>query len=188
MSALNLLGISGSLRAASTNTLLAREAARRFGEAEFTLADIRFPLFDADLQAEEGIPEAVQTVADQIAAADAVVIATPEYNKGITGVLKNALDWISRTEGNPWLHKPVAIMSAAAGRAGGERSQNMTRLCLTPFRPRLLTGPEVMIAATKDQWDESGHLTNAFGIKLLDELMGDLRAEAILMRAQVVNP
>ncbi|MFW2542672.1 NADPH-dependent FMN reductase [Primorskyibacter sp. 2E107] len=182
MTDLTLLGISGSLRAGSTNTLLAKEAARRFGASAFALADIRFPVFDADEHDAEGIPPAVQAVADQIANADAVVVATPEYNKGISGVLKNALDWISRTEGNPWFHKPVAIVSAAAGRAGGERSQNMTRLCLTPFRPRLLTGPEVMIAATGDQWDENGHLINEFGIKLLDELMDELRTEAIRMK------
>lgn len=182
MTSLSLLGISGSLRAASTNTLLVKEAARRFDAAEFTLADIRFPLYDADLQAEEGIPEAVQRLADQIASADAVVISTPEYNKGISGVLKNALDWVSRCDGKPWMHKPVALMSAAAGRAGGERAQNMTRHCLNPFRPRLLSGPEVMIAATKDQWDDQGRLTNEFGIKLLDELMAELRAEALRMR------
>ncbi|WGW04398.1 NADPH-dependent FMN reductase [Tropicibacter oceani] len=182
MSGMTLLGISGSLRKASTNRLLLQEAARRFGEAKFIEADIRFPLFDEDLQDAEGIPEPVQRLADQIAKADAVIVASPEYNKGISGALKNALDWVSRTEGNPWRDKPVAVVSAAAGRAGGERSQNMARLALTPFRPRLLTGPEVMIAQTSQQWDDQGRLTNEFGIKLLDELMAELRAEAVRMR------
>jgi chromate reductase len=70
-----------------------------------------------------GIPAEVQELADQIAAADAVIIAGPEYNKALSGVLKNALDWVSRTKGNPWRDKPVAIMSATGGRAGGERTQ-----------------------------------------------------------------
>ncbi|MFZ7090853.1 NADPH-dependent FMN reductase [Primorskyibacter sp. 2E233] len=182
MSELKLVGISGSLRKASTNRLLLQEAARRFGEASFVEGNIRFPLFDQDLQEENGIPPEVQALADQIAEADAVIVASPEYNKGITGALKNALDWISRTEGNPWRDKPVAIVSAAAGRAGGERSQNMARLVLSPFRPRLLTGPEVTVAQTAQQWDDQGRLTNELGIKLLDELMGELRREALRMR------
>lgn len=182
MSGMKLVGISGSLRQDSTNRLLIREAARRFGEAEFIEGDIRFPLFDEDLQNGDGIPEAVLTLAGQIAAADAVIVSSPEYNKGISGALKNALDWLSRTGSNPWRDKPVALVSAAAGRAGGERSQNMTRLCLTPFRPRLLAGPEVMVAQTGQQWDEDGNLANEFTIKLLDELMAELRSEVLRAR------
>jgi len=178
MADLKLLGISGSLRRASTNRLLMREAAMRFGEADFVEADLRFPLYDGDLEDGSGIPSAVQILADQIAEADAVIIAAPEYNKGISGVLKNALDWVSRTEGNPWINKPVALMSAAAGRAGGERTQNMARLCLTPFRPHLLPGPEVLVAATSKQWDAEGKLTNEINAKALDTLMEDLRSVA----------
>lgn len=183
MEKLKLVGFCGSLRAASTNRLLMHEAKRRFGEAEFIEADLRFPLYDGDLENEAGIPEGVQTAADQIATADAVIVVTPEYNKGISGVLKNALDWISRTKGAPWANKPVALMSAAAGRAGGERTQNMARLCLSPFRPLLLTGPEVMVAATSSQWDEEGRLINEINAKALDELMAALRRHAEACRA-----
>ena len=178
MSEMTLLGLCGSLRAASTNRLLMQEAARRFDPARFIDGDIRFPLFDEDIQDGPGIPAEVQLLADQIAAADAVIVVTPEYNKGISGALKNALDWVSRTKGAPWKDKPVALLSAAAGRSGGERAQNMARLCLTPFRPRLLSGPEVLIGATGSQWDADGRLTNERGAALLDELMGLLRQEA----------
>jgi chromate reductase len=184
MTELTLVGLCGSLRAASTNRLLMHEAARRFGEARFVEGDIRFPLFDEDIQNSEGVPEAVMRLSGQIKAADAVIVVTPEYNKGISGALKNALDWLSRTGEAPWKDKPVAILSAAAGRAGGERAQNMARLCLTPFRPRLITGPEVMIGATGDQWDDEGRLTNARGQALLDELMAVLRREADWMRSR----
>ncbi|QFT61425.1 NADPH-dependent FMN reductase [Roseivivax sp. THAF30] len=183
MSELKLLTISGSLRAASTNRKLAAEAARRFGPAEVTIADIVFPVYDGDIEDGEGIPAPVQLLADQIAEADAVVISTPEYNKGISGVLKNALDWISRTEGNPWRDKPVALISSAAGRAGGERSQNMARLCLNPFRPYLLPGPEVMVGNTSQHWDDEDRLTDERAIKLLDELMTLLREAAQSRRA-----
>ena len=77
----------------------------------------------------------------------------------------------------------MAVLSAAAGRAGGERAQNMARLCLNPFRPHVLPGPEVMIAQTGDQWDADGRLTNEFGAKLLQELMDDLRRVAEANRA-----
>lgn len=173
----SLLGISGSLRAGSYNTRLVHEAARLFDPADFTLADLRLPLYDGDLEDAHGIPQEVQRLADQIAAADAVVISTPEYNKSISGVLKNALDWVSRTKGAPWRDKPVAIVSATGGRAGGERTQFALRLCLTPFRPRLLTGPEVLVGQCVDQFDDAGRLTNDRYENNLSELMQALKDE-----------
>ncbi len=171
-----LLGISGSLRKASTNTMLMRNAAEIFNADTFIEGDINFPLYNGDLEDASGIPAAVQTLADQIAAADAVIISTPEYNKAISGSLKNALDWVSRTKGSPWKDKPLAIMSAAAGRAGGERSQFSLRLAMMTFRPRILQGPEVLVASSSKEFDENGKLTGELYIKLLTELMDELRA------------
>ncbi len=171
-----LLGISGSLRKASTNTMLMRNAAQIFGADIFIEGDINFPLYNGDLEEASGIPDAVQTLADQIASADAVIIATPEYNKAISGALKNALDWVSRTKGGPWNGKPVAIMSAAAGRAGGERSQFSLRLAMMAFRPHLLQGPEVLVANSSNAFDADGKLQGEMYIKLLTTLMDDLRA------------
>ncbi|MDX8346755.1 NAD(P)H-dependent oxidoreductase [Cognatiyoonia sp. IB215446] len=170
-----LLGISGSLRKASTNTMLMRNAAEIFGPDEFIEADINLPLYNGDLEAAEGIPASVQKLADEIAAADAVIIATPEYNKAISGSLKNALDWVSRTKGGPWKGKPVAIMSATAGRAGGERSQFSLRLAMMAFRPRILQGPEVLVANSSKEFDKNGKLTGELYVKLLTELMDELR-------------
>jgi chromate reductase, NAD(P)H dehydrogenase (quinone) len=175
---LTLLGIPGALRAASTNRLLLAEARRVFGQAIQTEADLRLPLYDGDLEDRDGIPPGVQALADQIAQASAIVIATPEYNKAPPGVLKNALDWVSRTKGNPWRDKPVAIVSAAGGRAGGERSQFALRLMLTAFRPRLLTGPEVLVGNSDQAFDAEGHLIDPRYRKALDDLMAALRAEA----------
>ena len=171
-----LLGISGSLRAASTNTKLVKAAAQAFDPAEFTLADLNMPLYDGDVEERDGIPAAAQALSDQIAAADAIILSTPEYNKLLPGVLKNALDWVSRI-GPVWKDKPVAVMSAAAGRAGGERAQWTLRLALLPFRPAILPGPEVMLANSGKAFDDSGHLTDEFALKLVTELMGDLRAK-----------
>lgn len=171
-----LLGLSGSLRTASFNTMLLTEAARHFAPDTFTLGDLNLPLYNGDTEA-QGMPASVQTLSDQIAGADAVILSTPEYNKGLSGVMKNALDWVSRTEGNPWADKPVAILSATAGRAGGERAQFSLRLCMVPFRPRILQGPEVLLGQCMSAFDDNGHLKEDSYTKALAALMQALRAE-----------
>ncbi|WP_170336781.1 NADPH-dependent FMN reductase [Ruegeria arenilitoris] len=172
-----LLALSGSLRQSATNRKLVREAARLFEPGTYIEADLDLPLYDGDLEDGEGIPKKVQVLADQIAQAHAVVISTPEYNKGPSGVLKNALDWVSRTDGRPWADKPVAVMSAAAGRAGGERAQMILRAYMVPFQPRILQGPEIHIADSSNEFDEQGKLTNERYEKSLHSLMKKLRAE-----------
>jgi len=178
MSDLTLLCISGSLRQGACNRRLVREAARAFGEAKVVEADLRLPLFDEDLETAEGIPAEVQRLADQIAAADAVLISTPEYNKNLSGVLKNALDWVSRVKGNPWKDKPVALMAAAAGRAGGERAMHSLILCMMPFRANLVYGPEVFVANCDKAFDAEGRLVDAGAAKFLGMLMKKLRGAA----------
>ncbi len=173
-----LLGLSGSLRMEATNRKLMREAARLFDPGTFIEADLHLPLYDGDLETGEGIPEAVQVLADQIAQAHAVIISTPEYNKGPSGVLKNALDWVSRTSGKPWSDKPVAVMSAAAGRAGGERAQMILRSFMVPFQTRILQGPEIHLADSSNEFDAQGRLVSDRYEHTLHTLMQKLRAEA----------
>lgn len=172
-----LLGIPGALRQASTNRKLLKEAARVFGTCTYQEADLNLPLFDQDLEDAEGIPAPVQKLADQIKAADAVVISSPEYNKNVPGVLKNALDWVSRTEGAPWRDKPVSLIAASAGRAGGERMMHNLILCMMPFRANLVYGPEVFVAHSGKAFDADGQLTDERTIANLTELMQALRAE-----------
>ncbi len=176
MSELKLVGLCGSLRKESWNRKLMLAASDAFGPARFEEGNLRLPLFDEDLEA-EGMPEEVTTLKEQIKSADAVIIACPEYNKAPPGVLKNALDWLSRG-GAPWAGKPVAIMSASAGRAGGERTQFALRLMMVAFRPHLLMGPEVMIAQPSKVFDAEGKLSDKMAQKLLGELMDELRAAA----------
>jgi chromate reductase len=171
-----LLGLCGSLRSASLNAKLLQEAGHHY-DGTLTVGDLRLPLYDGDLE-DDGLPDPVAHLAQQIAEADAVAIACPEYNKAPPGVLKNALDWISRAPGGVLAKKPVAIMSAAAGRAGGERTQYMLRLMLVPFKADVLTGPEVLVASAAQQFDEDGRLTNEINLKALIELMTDLRTRA----------
>lgn len=177
MSDLTLFGLCGSLRKASYNRMLMHEAARSFG-GSFTEGDLRLPLYDGDLEEATGVPDAVKALADGISQADAVILVTPEYNQSFSGVLKNGLDWISRVEGAPWKDKPVAILSAAAGRTGGARAQYALRLAMNSMRPRLLPGPEVLVAGAMNEFDADGRLTGESYQALLDELMADLKAEA----------
>lgn len=171
-----LLGLCGSLRAPSFNRKLMVEAGRIWGGLE--VADLRLPLYDGDAEVAEGIPEGVARLASQIAAAPAVIVVTPEYNKAPSGVLKNALDWVSRVEGNPWAGKPVAIMSATGGRSGGERTQSVLRLMLQPFGPDLLQGPEVLVGQAQAQFDADGRLINERNLAALKALMAALRKRA----------
>ena len=173
---MKLLGISGSLRSNSYNTMLLTEAARLFAPDSYTLADLRLPLFDEDIKAK---PEPVLQLHDEIMMADAVIIATPEYNKNLSGVLKNALDWVSVVKPAAWAHKPVAILSAASGVTGGVRAQYSLRHCMTPFNPRILQAPEVMIGNAPEAFDEIGQLGNARTVNLLSKQMQALRAEVL---------
>ena len=176
--AVTLLGISGSLRKESVNRKLVREAARLYGPCTYVEADLNLQLYDGDLQDSIGLPTPVQTLVDQIAQADGIIIATPEYNGGVTGVLKNALDWVSRSKPHPWTGKPVAVMSAASGRAGGVRAQTMLRTCLAPFNVRLALSSEVAIAGASNEFDDDGQLLSeryqAALTKLMDALQSDI--------------
>jgi len=172
-----ILGISGSLRAESVNSKLIREAARLYGDVTFQEADLNMPLYNGDDEDRDGLPAQVQTLIDQITAADGVVIATPEYNSGITGVFKNALDWVSRSKPSPWAEKPVAVMSAAAGRAGGIRAQTMLRTCMTPFNVKIASASEVAIASADSEFDENGHLISERYVASVQRLMSALRSD-----------
>lgn len=175
---MRLLGMAGALRAGSTNRMLLAEAMRAFGPCTAETGDLRLPLYDGDLEAAAGLPPEVQRLVDQIRAADAVVIVTPEYNKSFSGVLKNALDWISRARPGPLGGKPLAIMSAADGRAGGERAQFALRLTLVPFRPDLVAGPEVLVGNSATAFDEGGRLIEPRYARNLATLMQALRTRA----------
>ncbi len=181
MSDIHLAGLSGSLRKNSSNTMLMNEAARLFAPARFTQGDMNLPLLNEDLNEGDG-PEAARRLAEVIRSADALIIATPEYNKMIPGVVKNALDWMSILKGgNPLIGKPVAIMSSAAGKAGGERSQYSLRLALVPHQARVVLAPEVTIAGANDAFDEDGRLKDPKSTEFLGKLMNALKGEMALL-------
>jgi chromate reductase len=171
---MKIVGLCGSLRAGSLNARLMRVAGQGFG-AGFVAGDLRLPLYDGDVEA-AGLPESVTHLADLIAGADGLIIASPEYNKGPSGVLKNALDWLSRVKPNPLYGKPAAMMSASAGRSGGERMQAMLRLMLAPHRMRVLTYPEVLVGNADTHFDGDTLITQSH-LDAVAAQMAALRAE-----------
>src|SRR6201993_2197198 len=123
-------------------------------------ADIgSFPLYNEDVRA-QGFPASVETFRRQIAAADALLFATPEYNYSIPGVLKNAIDWASRPPDQPFAGKPVAIMGAGAGMAGTARAQYDLRRSCVFLDMHPLNKPEVLIGQAQTKFDEQGRLTD----------------------------
>jgi chromate reductase len=149
---MRVLGISGSLRRDSYNHALLREAAERLpGGAELIeferLAEI--PPYDADLE-ELGVPEPVQALREAIREADGVLIATPEYNHSIPGVLKNALDWASRPAGKSVMNgKPAAVVGASTGMFGAVWAQAETRKVLGALGARVVES-ELPVAKAVD--------------------------------------
>src|SRR5262249_42079945 len=123
MPVLTILGISGSLRRGSYNSMLLRAAVELAPEdTRIDVASIAgIPLYDGDLEAEKGIPEPVRQLKDRIAQADGLLLVTPEYNNSIPGVFKNAIDWLSRPASDiPHVFggRPVALAGATPGRGG----------------------------------------------------------------------
>ena len=123
MSLPRVLGIAGSLRQGSYNRRLLEAATEALPDVDWTIARIRgIPPYDADIEA-RGLPPAVANLKDQVAGADALVIATPEYNHSIPGVLKNAIDWVSRPAmRSPLVGKPVVLLGASPGGGGARRA------------------------------------------------------------------
>ena len=156
---MKILGIAGSLRKGSFNRM-ALAVAQRLAPADvqfevFDLANI--PPYNEDVKA-VGWPESVKRFREAIAAADAVLITTPEYNYSIPGVLKNAIDWASRPPEQPFDGKPIAIMGASPGRLGTARAQYHLRQVFVFLNSFVLNKPEVMIAAAHQLFDEGGNL------------------------------
>ena len=166
-----ILGISGSLRRASYNTALLRAAVELMPPGMtlevFDLAPL--PMFNQD--AERPFPKPVAEFRARVAQADALLIATPEYNSSISGVLKNAIDWASRPPQQPLKGKPVAIMGASTGNFGTVRAQLHLRQILTHVGALPLGKPEVLVARAEQAFDAAGNLTEATARGLLQELL-----------------
>jgi len=156
-----IVGISGSLRAASYNAGLLRAAAALF-PAQIRIAPIRgIPLYDADLEERDGVPAQVQALKDQIAAASGLLLVSPEYNNAIPGVMKNAVDWLTRPSediARVFGDKPVAVIGVSPGGFGTILAQNAWLSVLRTLRTRPYFGGRLMVSGARKLFDEQGEL------------------------------
>ncbi|MEU3606686.1 NADPH-dependent FMN reductase [Streptomyces sp. NPDC035033] len=179
-----VLAVSGSLRADSYNTLLLR-AARKFNPGGLDIEiyeDLReIPPYDQDLDHPDRRPAAVAELRRRAAEADGILIATPEFNYSVPGVLKNALDWISTdwtgTEGLPLHRKPIAILGAAPTNFGTVRAQLALRQVFVWTDSDVVVKPEVHLFRAHERFDADGNLTDEVSIGLLRELLTALRSK-----------
>jgi chromate reductase len=172
---INILGFAGSLRKASYNKAILRAAAEVVPEdAKLEIFDLEgIPVLNQDL--EQRPPEKVKQFKEKIRAADAILIATPEYNYSVPGILKNAIDWASRPYGdNSFDDKPVAIMSASGGMLGGARAQYHLRQTFVFLNMHPLARPEVIVNFADRKIDKNGKVTDEETRKRIGELLKGL--------------
>ncbi|MFF5975453.1 NADPH-dependent FMN reductase [Streptomyces sp. NPDC012769] len=185
-----ILAISGSLRAASHNTQLLR-AALKFnpgGQDIEIYEDLRaIPPYDLDLDTPELRPAAVTELRRRVQEADGLLIATPEFNYSIPGVLKNALDWLStdwtRTEGLPLHRKPIAVLGASPANFGTVRAQLALRQIFVWTDSDVVVKPEVHVFRSHERFDADGNLTDEITIELLQQLLSALQSKIEASRA-----
>lgn len=182
---MRILAFAASLRRGSFNKRLIARAAEiaRVSGAEVDLVDFRafeMPLYDGDLDAESGLPAGARELKRRIDEAQALMISTPEYNYSVSGVLKNAIDWVSRARPMPWRGKSVYLMSASPSPMGGIRGLWQTRIPLEGCGA--LVFPDMFaLSHANEAFDERGRLRNpALEARLRKEVIGFVRlAEAV---------
>lgn len=168
----HVLGISGSLRSGSYNTQLLYEAARLMPDGmEFDRFDLSgIPLYNDDVRT-QGYPATVVELRERMEHADALLLATPEYNGSISGVLKNALDWASRPPSPPVNGKPVAILGATTGHYGTSKAQLHLRAVCSSLNMHAVNRPKVLISRAQDAFNAQGRLVDDAARHYLSDLM-----------------
>jgi len=161
-----IVGISGSLRAGSFNGALLRTALTEMpAGAALVLGTIKgIPLYDADVEAAEGLPEAVVRLKEQIVAADGLLLVTPEYNNSIPGVFKNAIDWLSRPSADiarVFGGRPVAVIGSSPGPFGTLLAQSAWLPVLKTLGTQPWFGARLLVSRAGDAFDATGTLTDA---------------------------
>lgn len=160
-----ILGLSGSLRAGSYNTALLRAAAGLMPSGStLEIATLHgIPLYDGDVEAKDGIPQAVQALKDRVVACDALLLATPEYNNSIPGVLKNGIDWLSRPAsdiGRIFGDRPVAVLGASPGGFGTILAQNAWLSVLRTLGTRPWFGGRLMVSRAGQVFSDTGEMVD----------------------------
>lgn len=174
---MKVLGISGSLRKGSYNSMALRAAQKLAPEGmTIEIADIAaIPMYNDDVRT-AGEPQAVQDLKAKVRAADALLLVSPEYNFSVPGVLKNTLDWMSRPPEPPFDGKVVAIMGASGGPLGTARGQYDLRKILVYMNTFTVNKPEVFIGMAQTKFNAQGELTDEPTAKFISDLLVSLQA------------
>jgi chromate reductase, NAD(P)H dehydrogenase (quinone) len=182
-SRIKLLGISGSLRAQSYNSgALSVVGSVLPEDMEFNVASLSdLPFYNADVE-QRGFPAAVESFRRNVAAADALIFAVPEYNFSVSGVLKNALEWLSRPPNPPTNGKPCAVFGASVSPLGTARGQFHFRHICVSLNMIAVNTPHVDITNAKTKFDAQGRLTDQASIDLIRQLVGELRNLTVHLR------
>jgi chromate reductase, NAD(P)H dehydrogenase (quinone) len=182
-SPIKLLGISGSLREQSYNSAALSLVGSVLPEGmEFYIASlVDVPFYNADVE-QRGFPAAVESFRRKVAAADALIFAVPEYNFSVPGVLKNALEWLSRPPESPTNGKPCAVFGASVSPLGTARGQFHFRHICVSLNMIPVNAPHVDITNAKTKFDAQGRLTDQASIDLIRQLVGELRNLTIRLR------
>ena len=185
---IQLVGMSGSLRKGSYNTMLLK-AALKLLPADvsmeiISIADIPLYNADLDLPAAKQRPEAVEHFRKMLTDADGILISSPEYNYSIPGGLKNAIDWASRGEDSPLLHKPIAVVGATTSLWGTARMQVAFHNVFLFLDMKPVYKPEVLVAQAEKKFDKNGNLIDEMAKKLLKQKLEALK-EMIHLQSQV---
>ncbi|HYR84784.1 MAG TPA: NADPH-dependent FMN reductase [Terriglobia bacterium] len=160
-----IIGIAGSLRKGSFNSSLLRAAAQAVSPAmRLEIVSIReIPLYDADVEAEKGVPDVVQKIKDRIASSNGLLLVTPEYNNSIPGVFKNAIDWLSRPPKDiprVFGDRPVALMGATPGPGGTVLAQSAWLPVLRTLGTRPWFGARLLVSGAGKVFDDAGNLVD----------------------------
>lgn len=172
-----ILGISGSLRSGSFNTMLLNQAARSVPEGvHFEIGSIRdIPLYNGDIEAAGGLPPAAQALKNQVVACDGLLLVTPEYNNSIPGVFKNAIDWLTRPPADVprvFGNRPVAVIGASPGGFGTILAQEAWLPVLRTLGTRPWFGGRLMVSRAGNVFNDSGEIKDEAILAQLKKFVG----------------
>ena len=180
---LNIMGLSGSIRKGSFNTLLLK-AAQELAPAGMTIDIYDYtdlPFYNDDIRA-AGYPPSVQKFRAAIAASDGILFASPEYNYSVSGVLKNAIDWASRAPNMPFDGKVAAVMGASPGVIGTARSQRDLRWIMSGLNVYMVNLPHIYVGGAAQKFDASGKLTDQAARDFVKQLLENLKDLALRLK------
>jgi chromate reductase len=183
---IQVIGFAGSLRKNSYNKMLLRTVQKLFpSDMEMEIIELPdIPIYNYDIQASQGFPQSIIEIDEKIKNSDAVLFATPEYNYGIPGGLKNFIDWLSRLESKPFFGKPMSMLGATTGMGGTIRAQANLRTVALFIETNVMPKPEIYVTKAANKFDTEGNLTDEATIKILQKYIERFKKWILIFKKQ----